>query len=118
MAATSAERVLYASKSRKWNSTQCPKFLTEFSAEHAANLDWIRQTEAAAAQRRAEQETKVREDARRMAEEEGEAAAAAAALGGKRKRGKDGGRGKWIVLGVVGLILGMRAWQRYKENTL
>ena len=117
MAATSAERVLYASKSRKWNSSQCPKFLTEFPAEHAANLEWIRQAEAAAAQRRAEQETKVREDARRTAEEDGEAASAAAALGGK-KRGKDGGRGKWIILGVLGAILGIRAWQRYKENTL
>lgn len=38
--------------------------------------------------------------------------------GGKKKGGKDVGRGKWIVFGVVGVILAMRAWQRYKENTL
>ena len=112
MAATSAERVLYASKSRKWNSTQCPKFITEFAIEHAANLDWIRETENSATLRRAELESKAREDAQR-ARAEGERM-----TGGGKKGGKDVGRGKWIVLGVVGGILAMRAWQRYKENTL
>src|SRR5271170_4060566 len=107
MAATPTERVLYASKSRKWNSTQCQKFLTEFPTEHAANLDWIRETETAAAQRRVEQETRGRDDARRIAAE-GEAAAAA----GMGKTGeKNRGRGKWIALGIVGIVLAMRAWQ-------
>jgi len=112
MAATSAERVLYASKSRKWNSTQCPKFLTEFPTEHAANLEWIQNAENAAAQRRAEQEIRAREEAQRGRGGEGDRA------GRNQKGGKDSGRGKWIVLGVVGVILAMRAWQRYKENTL
>ena len=33
------------------------------------------------------------------------------------KKGSSG-RGKWIILGVIGVLVALRAWQRYKENAL
>ena len=107
MTATSAERILYASRSRKWNSTQCPKFLTEFPAEHAANLEWIGEAETTAVRQRIEQENKARE------ESQARIADGAVAM---RQKERNAGRGKWILLGALGIILAMRAWQRYKEN--
>jgi hypothetical protein len=106
MAATSAERVLYAAKSRKWNSTQNNKFATEFPTEHAENLEWVRKTEEEAARKRAEEEAKGRAGPKEQPKKEREVA--------KRKRE---GSGKWWIIGVVGLIVAMRAWQRYKEVT-
>jgi hypothetical protein len=106
MTATPAERVIYAAKSRKWNSTQNNKFPVEFPAEHAANLEWIRQTEEEAARRQADE--------------------GLLGTGEQRRRGpsqefvqrKSDGMGKWIIIGVIGIIIAMRAWQRYKESTL
>jgi hypothetical protein len=105
MAATSAERVLYAAKSRKWNSTQNNKFPSEFPTEHAANLEWVKKTEEeAAARKRTEEEARER---RGQIEPAGKIQDGA-------KRNRDGS-GKWWIIGVVGLIVAMRAWQRYKE---
>ena len=105
MAATSAERVLYATKSRKWNSTQNNKFPTEFPTEHAANLEWVRKTEEEeAARRRAEEEARGRRGQIELAEKKQDLA----------KRNRDGS-GKWWIIGVVGFLVAMRAWQRYKE---
>jgi hypothetical protein len=106
MAATSAERVLYAAKSRKWNSTQNNKFATEFSTEHAANLEWVRKTEEEAVRKRAEEEAKGGAGQQEQPKKEQQVA--------KRKRE---GSGKWWIIGVVGIIVVMRAWQRYKEVT-
>lgn len=61
MAATSSERVLYAAKSRKWNSTQNNKFPSEFPTEHTANIEWIKKTEEENA-RRVEEEGRAREE--------------------------------------------------------
>lgn len=102
MTATSAERIVYASKSRKWNSSQNNKFPIEFPAEHTANLEWIRQTEEEAARRRADEELRGTGERRNQ----------------ESVRRKSDGKGKWIVIGVIGIIIAMRAWQRYKENTL
>jgi predicted negative regulator of RcsB-dependent stress response len=33
------------------------------------------------------------------------------------KRGSSG-TGKWIIFGVLGVLVVLRAWQRYKENVL
>ena len=113
MAATSSERVLYAAKSRKWNSTQNNKFPSEFPTEHTANIEWIKKTEEENA-RRVEEEGRAREELLRNG---GELQRKDGETGGRnRKRGE--GRGKWIILGIVGVIIAMRAWQRYKENTL
>jgi hypothetical protein len=35
-----------------------------------------------------------------------------------RIKKRETGRGKWVLLGVIGVIIAIRAWQRYKENTL
>lgn len=106
MVATSAERVLYAQKSKKWNSAQNYKFPIEFPAEHAANLEWIKKTEEEeAARRRVEEELRARGElpsGRNVRQEAG-------------KRGSDG-RGKWIVIGVVGVLVAMRAWQRFNDG--
>jgi hypothetical protein len=101
MSATAAERVLHASKSRKWNSTQNNKFPNEFPAEHAANLEWIKKTEEETARRRAEDELV---GLRERSATQREAA----------KRRSDG-FGKWIVFGVIGAIVVVRACQRYRE---
>jgi hypothetical protein len=111
MAATSAERVLYAAKSRKWNSTQNNKFHIEFPTEHAANLEWIKKTEEEAVRRRAEEELRGNErqmELERMQQYKQQE-------GNKRKG--DGGSGKWLLVGVVGIIVALRAWQRYQEGT-
>lgn len=111
MAATSAERILYAAKSRKWNSTQNNKFPVEFPTEHAANLEWIRKTEEEAARRRADEEERGMErqvEVERMLQHKQRE-------GNKRKG--DGRSGKWILVGVVGVIVALRAWQRYHEGT-
>ena len=111
MAATSAERIVYASKSRKWNSTQNNKFPTEFPSEHAENLEWIRKTEEQAARKRAEEELRAREELQRKGYK----------TKGQDQRGKQkkwDGMGKWIIIGIVAALIAMRAWQRYKENTL
>src|SRR5271154_6751040 len=105
MAATSAERVLYAAKSRKWNSTQNNKFATDFPTEHAVNLEWVRKTDEEAARKRVEEEAKGRAGHQEQPKKEQVA---------KRKRE---GSGKWWIIGVVGIIVAMRAWQRYKEVT-
>lgn len=105
MAATSAERVLYAAKSRKWNSTQNNKFPNEFPTEHVANLEWVIKTEEeAAARKRAEEEAQGRQGHIVQREKKKDL--------GERKRD---GSGKWWIIGVVGFIVAMRAWQRYKE---
>src|SRR5579859_6195254 len=111
MAATSAERVLYAAKSRKWNSTQNNKFPIEFPTEHAANLEWIRKAEEEATRRRAEEE--VRGNERQM---ELERMQQHKRREGNKQKG-DGGTGKWFLVGVVGFIVALRAWQRYQEGT-
>jgi len=110
MAATSAERVLYATKSRKWNSTQNNKFPIEFPTEHAENLEWIRKTEEESARRRVEEEARTQEELQRKGEQRKEME--------KAGEKKDGRSGRWIIFGVVGAIIAMRAWQRYKDNTL
>jgi hypothetical protein len=107
MAATSAERVIYASKSRKWNSTQSNKFLVEFPTEHAENLEWIRKQDEETARRRVSEEHRLQDETRGLKEQGMEVA--------KRK---GDGRAKWIAIGVVGLVLAMRAWQRYKEGAV
>jgi hypothetical protein len=114
MAATSAERVLYAAKSRKWNSTQHNKFPIEFPVEHAANLEWIRKTEEEAARKRAEEELRGIEN---KAEQERNALQQQQLQGarGGKARG-EGFAGKWIVVGVVGVVIALRAWQRYQEG--
>src|SRR5271170_3592616 len=120
MAATSAERIVYASKSKKWNSTQNNKFPIEFPTEHTANLNWIRQVDEENA-RRAEEETRAKEELQRKG---GGGRGLQNGLKGKNDgaNGAGGaggdGRAKWIVLGVVGFIIAVRAWQRYRENTL
>ena len=111
MTATSAERVVYASKSRKWNSTQNNKFPTEFATEHAENLEWIKKAEEEAARRRLE------EQARPKGLSSGKSQTTVAKAVHGVKRGSSG-RGKWIILGVIGILVAMRAWQRYKENVL
>lgn len=111
MAATSVERATYAAKSRKWNSTQNNKFPTEFPAEHAVNIEWIRKTEEEAARKRAEEELRAGEELLRKGYK----------TKGQEQRGrqkKSDGKAKWIILGIVGALIAMRAWQRYKENTL
>ena len=117
MAATSAERVLYAAKSRKWNSTQNNKFPTEFPTEHDANLDWIRKAEEDAARRRADEELRgiqrqAEQDKMHQIQQQ-----QAGQRGNKVKRDGKGGTGKWIIVGVVGIIVALRAWQRYQEGT-
>jgi hypothetical protein len=102
MAATSAERIAYASKSRKWNSTQINKFPIEFPTEHAENLEWIRKAEEEAVRRRADEELHRKEEEAKN----------------KEVDKKSESRVKWIIIGVVGVIIAIRAWQRYKENTL
>ena len=101
MSATPAEREMYAAKSRKWNSLHNNKFPLEFPAEHAANLEWIKKQEEQAALQQGEGElngtvlqgTKAREDSRKRSD----------------------GIGKWILLGVIGAIVILRALQRYRE---
>lgn len=105
MAATSAERAVYASKSRKWNSTQNNKFPTEFPSEHADNLEWIKKTDEEAARNRAEDDIQRKGHQTKELEQRG-------------KQKKSDGRGKWIIIGIVGALIAMRAWQRYRENTL
>jgi len=111
MTATSAERIVFASKSRKWNSTQNNKFPTEFASEHTENLDWIRKTEEEAARKRAEEELRAREELQRKGNK-------TKGLESSANQKKSDGRGKWIFIGIVGVIIAVRAWQRYKENTL
>lgn len=111
MAATSAERILYAAKSRKWNSTQNNKFPVEFATEHAANLEWIKKTEEEAARRRADEV--VRGNERQV---ELERMQQFKQREGNKQKG-DGGSGKWFLVGVVGVIVALRAWQRYQEGT-
>src|SRR5579862_1934062 len=88
MSASSAERRRFAHQSRKWNSTQNPKFLTEFPEEHAANLEWMRKD--AEEQRRIQdaqtQESKLQEHAQ---------------LAAKNRRDSSGIR-KWVMIGVIG----------------
>ena len=104
MAATSAERVVYAAKSRKWNSTQNNKFPAEFPTEHAANLEWIRKTEEeASARRRVDEELLAQENSRLRR------------TGQRTAKKRSDGRGKWIILGVISVFVAMRAWQRYNE---
>ena len=105
MAATSAERVVYASKSRKWNSTQNNKFPIEFPSEHADNLEWITKTDEEAARNRAEEEIQRKGYQAKEQEQRG-------------NKKKSGGKGKWIIIGIVGVLIAVRAWQRYRENTL
>ena len=105
MAATSPERVIYASKSRKWNSTQSSKFAVEFPTEHAENLEWIRKTDEENARRRVNEEARIKEEQRGQAIRDKEVA--------KRK---GDGRGKWAFIGFVGIAIALRAWQRYKEG--
>lgn len=109
MAATSAERVLYAAKSRKWNSTQNNKFPAEFPLEQAANLEWIRKAEEAA-RKRAEEELRGIE----RAEQEKTLQRQGQQVKGKVKG--ENGVGKWVIVGVVGVIVALRAWQRYQEG--
>jgi len=102
MVTTPTERVLYASKSRKWNSTLSPKFPTEFPDEHAANLEWIKKTEQEAVQR---------ENGLQMAEQ-------AVSAGGQQIHGgraRKDNRGKWIVAGIIGILIALRGWQRFRE---
>jgi len=103
MSATSQERVLYAAKSRQWNSTQCPKFRTEFPEEHAKNLEWIRQTEQENARRHADEQAREQEQRQRKA------------LVGKDGRRKERLMSKWIVIGLIGAVVVARAWQRFRE---
>jgi hypothetical protein len=107
MTATSAERVIYASKSRKWNSTQSHKFAVEFPTEHAENLEWIRKIDEEAAKRRIDEETRLKEEQQVAQTKQGKEV-------GKRK---GDGRGKWIAIGIVGAVIALRAWQRYKEGS-
>jgi len=109
MAATTAERVVYASKSRKWNSRQCLKFATEFPVEHAGNIEWIRKADEELARRRIEEEARAKET---------EAARKEEARGRGTIKAKGDGRGKWIVVGIIGILVAMRGWQRWKENAL
>ena len=111
MAATSAERIVYASKSRKWNSTQNNKFPTEFPSEHAENLEWIRKTEEETARKRAEEELRALGESQNKGHK-----TKGQELRKKQKRSE--GAAKWIIIGIVGALIAMRAWQRYKENTL
>jgi hypothetical protein len=110
MTATSAERIVYASKSRKWNSTQNNKFPAEFPTEHAENLEFIRKAEEEAARRRAEEQLRPR-----VLTSKSQTTVAKAVHGVKRG---SSGRGKWIIFGVIGVLVALRAWQRYKENVL
>jgi hypothetical protein len=110
MTATSAERILYASKSRKWNSTQNNKFPAEFPTEHAENLEFIRKVEEEAAWRRAEEQLPLRVSASKS-----QMTVAKAVHGVKRG---SSGTGKWIIFVVIGVLVVLRAWQRYKENVL
>ena len=108
MSATAAERIIYAQKSRKWNSTQNPKFLVEFAEQHAANLEWIKQADEMTARKRAEEELKAKEE--RATKEQ---------TARQHELGKKAAfRGKWIILGAVGVMIALRAWQRYYESTL
>ena len=107
MAATTAERIVYAAKSRKWNSTQNNKFPVEFPAEHAANLEWIKKAGEEAARRQTEEESRVRDEQQKIERDARQVA----------KRKSDSA-GKWILIGIIGIIVAMRAWQRYNESTL
>ena len=102
MTATAQERVLYAAKSRQWNSIQCPKFLTEFPEEHAKNLEWIRQTEQENARRQADEHAREQKQRQRKA----------LIKDGRRKEGLVS---KWIVIGLIGAVVAARAWQRFRE---
>ena len=108
MAATSSERILYASKSRKWNSTQNYKFPTEFPTEHAENLKWIRKTEEASARTRAHEDL-IHATEKSQQDANGE-------IGRNEQQKKSDGKGKWIIIWIVGVIVAMRAWQRYNES--
>jgi hypothetical protein len=107
MAATSAERVIYASKSRKWNSTQSNKFPVEFPTEHSENVEWIRKQDEEAVRRQVNEEHRLQEETRGVKEQGKEVA-----------ERKGDGRVKWIAIGIVGLVIAMRAWQRYKEGAV
>jgi hypothetical protein len=101
MTATSAERILYASKSRKWNSTQNNKFPTEFPTEHAENLEFIRKAEEEAVQQWAEEQLRLWVSASK-----GQMSVAKAVHGVKRGLS---GTGKWIIFGVIGVLVVLRA---------
>ena len=96
---------VYAAKSRKWNSTQNNKFPIEFPSEHAANLEWIRKTDEEAARNRAEEEVQRIGYQTKELEQRG-------------KQKKSDGKGKWMIIGILGALIAVRAWQRYRENTL
>jgi hypothetical protein len=113
MTATAAERVVYASKSRKWNSTQNTKFPSEFPTEHAGNLEWIKKTEEEAAKRRLDEQNRSMSATTTAGRSQ---TVVAKAVHGVKKGSS--GRGKWIILGIIGALVAIRAWQRYKENTL
>jgi glutamate synthase domain-containing protein 3 len=101
MVTTAPERVIYASKSRKWNSTQAAKFPVEFPEEHAANLEWIKKMEQEAMSR----------DAERMAGQ----TASGKAMQAHGGTGRKDGRGKWIFVGIIGILFALRGWQRFRD---
>jgi len=107
MSATTAERVIYAAKSRKWNSTQNPKFPTEFPDEHAANLEWIRKAEEEAA----------RQHLQHVQAEILKSQTRNSSTGDARAK-KESGTRKWIMIGVIGVLVALRAWQRYKQHII
>lgn len=110
MTATPAERRRYAENSRKWNSTQNPKFVSEFPDEHAANLEWIKKGEEE--QKRLEQERlRQQQQQNQHSKWQGETQ--------PRDNMRDAsGMRKWVMIGVIGILVALKAWQRYKQHVV
>jgi hypothetical protein len=101
ISATPAERRRFAQISRRWNSTQNPKFLTEFPDEHAANLGWLRKEEEESQEERQESHGRTAQDEIQQS---------------LKNRKDTSGTRKWVMIGVIGVLVALRAWQRYKQH--
>jgi hypothetical protein len=67
-------------------------------------LEWIRKMDEESARRRGDEEARIKDEQKKGTQK---------MQGMEVAKRKGDGRRKWIAIGIVGLVVVMRAWQRY-----